>query len=83
MMSDFWGGFLVGFLAAGLFGLALQQFRLWRKKWRAMTEPQKVELKTSKTPWQVVSGGFQVGCLVIVIILSIGLILWALLESPW
>jgi hypothetical protein len=81
-MSDFWSGFLVGVGAAGLFGLVLQQFRLSRKKWQAMTRPQKVEVATSKTPWQVTFAGLEAGCLIVVGLLLIGVVLWLMLASP-
>ena len=82
MVSDFWVGFVVGFAVAGVLGFSLQQIRLWQKKWSAMTQPQRVEVKTTKTPWQVVSTGLQVGCVVIVALILIGVIVWLVLGSP-
>jgi len=81
-MSDFWVGFFVGLGTAGIFGFSLQQLRLWQKQWQAMTKPQQVQVKTSRTPWEVVSAGLQVGCAVGVALIVIAVILWLLFASP-
>ncbi len=81
MSGDFWLGLIMGFVAAGVVGSAWQAWGL-SKKWRAMTKPQRVEVSTSKTPWQVISTGSQAGCVLIVAVVLIAVILWLLLASP-
>jgi hypothetical protein len=81
-MNNFWVGFLAGVVAAGILGFALQQIRLLQKSWKAMSQPQSVQVKTSKTPMQVVASGLQVGCVIIVMLILLGVVLWLVLGSP-
>lgn len=79
-MTDFWLGFVVGFLAAGLFGLVMRWFRLRQAEWQAMDKPQKVTLETKKTPRQVVLAGVRSGFLLLLAILVLGLLAYAVFR---
>lgn len=51
---NFFWGFLMGVLMAGILGFVLQQRRLAGVRKGAYRRPQKIELKTEKTPGKVV-----------------------------
>ncbi len=82
-MSDFWLGFVVGFISAGIFGLVMRWFALRQAEWQDMDKPQKVVTVTKKTPWQVILTGLKAGFLIVFAILLIGVLVWVLIESPW
>ena len=70
--TDFYFGVVVGFLAAGVVGFVLQQFRFLYKRVKEADEPQKIVHKTAKTPNQVVASSARAGCMLF--ILSLGVI---------
>jgi hypothetical protein len=70
--TDFYFGVLVGFLAAGVVGFLLQQFRFLYKRVKEANEPQKIVHTTEKSPRQVVTSSVRAGC--ILFLLTIGVI---------
>ena len=81
MNEDFCWGFLAGLIAAGVIGFFGQQIYLLSKKLRAAGKPQRIITETKETPAHVVMNSVEAGCLILVLALAAGLILWFLIQS--
>jgi len=53
-IAPFYKGFIIGVIAAGIFGRVLQRIRLAQAKMKAPDRPQQITLETKQTPRQVI-----------------------------
>ena len=88
-LGDSTVAFVLGLGVALVVGLTVRQIRTWLKKWEAIGKPQKGEVVTKKgelvskkTPWQVMVGGFQGGCLIVMTLILMAVVLWLVLGAP-
>jgi hypothetical protein len=74
--SNFWIGFLLGFLTAGVVGFMLAQARFFWKRVGQVGKTQTVPINTKESPLQVFMKGMQ-SCLILFLMLA------ALLMAIW
>jgi hypothetical protein len=79
--GDFWSGFLTGFLAAGLFGFAIQQLSFHYQRLKKIGQPQTTVAKTADTPGGVVGRAMESGCMLVVIAILLLAGCWLLATS--